>query len=311
MKKSVNLSDIIKSKPLVKEENVKRISYSQLSIYHGCKYHWYLRYVKKLKPFTSSIHSVFGTAMHETLQEYLRVMYTSSAKAADQLPLSDMLAENLYNVYYKEVDANNGEHFSSMEELREFYDDGVEILTWFRKKRGEFFSIKGYQLLGIETELSFPVEANEKVFLTGFIDLILYDKDDDRIIIYDFKTSTRGWKDKEKKDQNKINRLLLYKRYFSKQFEIEEDKIEVVFFILKRKIYENSEFPQPRVQVFRPACGTSKVKQAANTVENFVKEVFTPEGEYNQTLEYPKSPSDHNCRFCPFNSSPEICDKKS
>ena len=105
--------------------------------------------LKKLKPFTSSIHSVFGTAMHETLQEYLRVMYTSSAKAADQLPLSDMLAENLYNVYYKEVDANNGEHFSSMEELREFYDDGVEILTWFRKKRGEFFSIKGYQLVGM------------------------------------------------------------------------------------------------------------------------------------------------------------------
>ena len=51
-----------------------RISYSQISLYNECPLHWKLRYVDKLYISESSIHLIFGTAMHEVLQTWLEVM---------------------------------------------------------------------------------------------------------------------------------------------------------------------------------------------------------------------------------------------
>ena len=45
----------------------KNISYSQFSMYRSCPKRWSLQYKDGLKVFTSSIHTVFGTALHEVL----------------------------------------------------------------------------------------------------------------------------------------------------------------------------------------------------------------------------------------------------
>ena len=99
----------------------------------------------------------------------------------------------------------------------------------------------------------------------------------------------------------------LYKKMFSKLRNIPEEKIDVQFFIVRRKINENLEFPPGRIQEFIPANGTRKLNEALEDLQGFVKDVFTPEGEY-QHKQYPKNPS--KCRFCPFNDKPELCDKK-
>ena len=65
----------------------KTVSYSQYSIYKQCNHRWYLDYVKKLSPFKPSIHLIFGTAFHETLQNYLQVMFDKSATEADKIHL--------------------------------------------------------------------------------------------------------------------------------------------------------------------------------------------------------------------------------
>jgi hypothetical protein len=46
-----------------------------MSIFRGCPHRWKLQYKDKIKRFTSSIHTVFGTAIHEVIQHYLDVMY--------------------------------------------------------------------------------------------------------------------------------------------------------------------------------------------------------------------------------------------
>ena len=48
-----------------------RVSFSQYSMWSSCPQHYKLQYIDKLSESTSNIHLVFGTAMHETLQEYL------------------------------------------------------------------------------------------------------------------------------------------------------------------------------------------------------------------------------------------------
>ena len=44
-----------------------------------------------------------------------------------------------------------------------------------------------------------------------------------------------GWNKWAKADKNKSNQLLLYKQFYSKQFNFPIDKIDVEFFIVKKK----------------------------------------------------------------------------
>lgn len=286
-------------------EKNKTVSYSQYSVYKQCQYRWYLDYVKKLQPFKPSIHLIFGTAFHETVQHYLQMMFDKSSAEADKIHLPTYFKTKLIGLY--EANSAHG-HFSTPEELTEFYEDGLAILDFFKKKRKLFFTKRNTKLIGIELPILEPImEGYENVKMKGFIDLVTYDKVLDKYMIYDFKTSTRGWSDYEKKDQTKLNQILLYKRFLSQKLKVPEDKIDVQFFIVRRKINENAEYVPKRVQEFIPANGTKKVKDAVEDIQTFVKNVFTPEGEY-QEKEYPKSVD--NCRFCPYLDRPDLCSRK-
>lgn len=287
------------------EEN-KTVSYSQYSIYKNCPHQWYLNYVKKLQPFKPSIHLIFGTAFHETLQNYLQVMFDRSTEAADKIHLPTYFKTRLIELY--EENSKEG-HFSTPEQLNEFYEDAVAILDFFKRKRGLYFSKKNTKLVGIEIPIMAPIiEGVENVKFKGFIDLVTYDKVTKKYTIFDFKTSTRGWSDYEKKDQTKINQILLYKRKFAEAKGISEDDVDVKFFILRRKINESLDYAPKRIQEFIPANGTKKVREAIEDVQNFIRDTFTPEGGY-QEKQYPKNID--KCRFCPYLDRPDLCDRKN
>jgi hypothetical protein len=280
----------------------KSVSFSQYSTYKTCNYRWYLDKVKKLEEFKKSIHLIFGTALHETLQLYLQTMYDTSIKEADAIDLVDFFKTKFVELYQEN---SKEEHFSTAEQLREFFSDAIDIIEAFKRRRQLYFSKKGVKLIGIEIPvLTKIVDEVDNVFFRGAIDLVLYDQDLDKYTIYDIKTSTRGWSDYEKKDQTKINQILLYKGVYSKLMNIPEEKIEVEFFIVKRKLPENTEYAVQRIQEFKPANGTKKVKQAMEDFQAFVRDVFTPEGKFIDK-EYPKNLN--GCRFCPYIDKPDIC----
>lgn len=288
----------------------KSVSFSQYSMYNTCQYQWYLAYVKKQKIFKPGIHLLYGTSLHEALQEYLRLMYDESVKQADEMDLVGYFEDRMYENYKHDLQENENEHYTTKEELMEFIEDGRASLDWFKSKRSKYFSKKGTKLVGIEIPILQPItEYSPNVLLQGYIDFILYHEADESYTIYDIKTSTRGWSDKEKKDDNKVNQILFYKKFYSKALNVPEDKIDVKFFILKRKIYENAEFPIPRIQEFVPASGKIKVKKAYESLENFVKECFTPDAKYNTDRVYVKNTS--SCKYCPYIDRPDLCDKKN
>ena len=281
------------------------VSYSQYSIWRKCPHQWYLQYVKSLAPYTASIHTIFGTAIHETMQHYLKVMYEQSGAAADREDIIGLFNERFRTVYKEQFEASK-QHFSNPDEMREFYDDGVNILEWFKKHRSQFFTTRNVVLLGIEMPLMVGLTKN--LFLKGYIDFVLYDKDLDKVYIYDIKTSRSGWMDKDKKDSIKISQLLIYKEYFSKQYNIDVDKIEVEFFIVKRKIWDSPDFVIPRIQEFKPAAGKTKRKQAAEAFSMFLSECFNGEGKIIDK-EYTKIVDKSSCTYCPFNNNKEFCNK--
>ena len=283
---------------------MKRISYSQYSQWDVCPHKWKLNYIDKLSEFTDNIHTLFGTSMHEVLQTYLTVMYNDTIKMADALPLEKMLLHRMKYNYTKAMEKNGGEVICEQNDMEEFYKHGLSILDWFKKRRQNYFSKKGYELVGIETPINYDL-PNDIKFI-GYIDVLLYDKVRDRYKIIDIKTSTMGWNKYMKADKNKTDQLLLYKQFYGAQHDIPLDKIDVEYFIVKRKLYEKVDFPQRRVQTFSPANGKPSINKVINNLNQFLQESFI-DGEYNMEHTYIKRPSKKNCRFCEFNQT-EHCD---
>ena len=287
----------------------RKISYSQFSMYSQCPKHWELAYVKNLRTFSQSIHTIFGTAMHETLQHYLTVMYEESVKKADSLDIHAILKQHMYDLY-KDAVEKIGEHFSNKFELGEFYEDGVAIIDWFKRRRGEYFSRKNEELLGIEISIYHPVnDTNDKVMMLGYLDIVIRDKRNDKITIIDIKTSTRGWNKYQKADKTKTSQLVLYKKYFAEQYGFDVEKIDIKYMIVKRKLIDGAMFPQKRITDFIPASGKPTRNKLTQSIESFVDLNFNPDGSYIKDKQYVASAgkNNKNCKWCEFKDQPTLC----
>ena len=284
----------------------KTISYSQFSTYNDCPLKWKLQYKDGLQEYTPTIHTVFGTAMHEVIQNYLTVMYEESGAAADRIDIEQEFENKFREVYLEEYKQNKNIHFSSSPEMREFYDDGLAILNFLKRKRGQYFSIKGWHLVGCEIPIVInPNERFKNLLYKGYLDLVLYNENTDKHKIIDFKTSTRGWNNDAKKDEGKQFQLIFYKNYYSKQFKVPEENIDIEFVILKRKIWEESDFPQSRIQEFAPPSGKIKMKKAITTLDNFLEQCFNTDGSFKDTDHQPIV--NKNCQYCPFYNRKDLC----
>ena len=275
----------------------KNISYSQLSMYTQCPKKWSLQYREGHKLYEQSIHMTFGTALHETLQHYLDVMYDKSGAEADRIDLVEFFEDRLRELYKEGYQKNEG-HYSTPEQLREFFEDGVGIINYFKKKRNQYFSKRGWHLAGIEVPIVItPNKRYNNVIYQGYLDVVMYHENTNTFKIIDIKTSTKGWSSKEKKDESKQFQLILYKKFFSEQFDVPMENIDIEFFIVRRKIWENSDYPIGRVQLWKPASGKVKLNKATKSLEEFITQAFTQKGYAEK--EYEPIVND-NCKWCPF-----------
>ena len=273
-----------------------RISYSQLSMFSECPQRWKLNYIDKLRVFETNIHLIFGTAMHEVIQTWLEVMYNDSIKNANKLNLEQRLHDKLIEGF-KKAKEEEGKDPCTLEQLREFFQDGVNILDFLKKRRADYFSKRGYKLIGCEVPIEVDLKKNVKII--GYLDLVILDERTDTLTIYDIKTSTQGWNKWMKKDENKTQQLLLYKQFYSKQYNHPIDKIEVEYFIVKRKLWENAQFPQKRVQKFSPASGTVSMNKVAKRLDTFLDLAFDNDGNKVSENIIP-TPSKKACKWCEF-----------
>ena len=285
----------------------KNISYSQLSMFTQCPKKWSLQYRDGHKVSEQSIHMTFGTALHEVIQHYIDKIYEVSGAAADRIDLEELFEDTLRRCYAEDYKKNNNEHFSSPTELREFFEDGKEILKFIKKKRNLYFKKKGTYLVGCEVPIVVaPNLRLNRVKYMGYLDIVLYNETLDTFKIIDIKTSTKGWNKWAKKDESKQFQLILYKHFFSKQYNIPIEKIDIEFFIVRRKVYVDGDYPQKRVQQFYPASGKVKVNKAKNNLNEFINKAFNLDGSYKDTI-FPAKPSKWNCTFCPFKDNMELC----
>lgn len=308
-KKIPQLVKQIQKQPLreVKYGIEKSISYSQVSMFLNCPHKWSLQYKDGYYQSESSIHMTFGTALHEALQHYITTIYNVSGAEADRINLEEYFETRFRETYLKDYKSNNKVHFSDPVEMREFFDDGLAILNFVKKKRGGYFGKRGWYLVGCEVPLVLnPHPHFKNVLYKGYLDVVLYHEPTNKFKIIDIKTSTKGWDDKTKKDETKQLQLVLYKKYYSQQFGVPEDDIDIEFFIVKRKVWEESPYPISRIQEYKPASGKVKMNKAMNTVNSFIEEVFNHDGSYKDK-QFQPNPNKFNCMFCPFKDRKELC----
>ena len=273
-----------------------RVSYSQYGMYSTCQHQYKLNYIDKLGESSANIHTIFGSAMHETIQHFLDVMYNVTKKQAMSLNLEKMLYDKLVEHFTKEKEKMEGRFPCTQEEIGEFFEDGKKILSYFSKKLDKLYTKSGFELVAIEQILNAKVK--EGVSFVGFIDVLLKDKTTQDYIIIDLKTSTRGWNKYQKADKIKTSQMLLYKKFYSEKYEIPLDKIKVEYQILKRKISENFEYPIPRISKFVPANGKPSVKRAWDGFMSFVDSVYDEGGNVIQEV-FPHTKGRH-CDWCEF-----------
>jgi len=292
----------------------RKISYSQWSMYERCPLSWKLAYIDGLAPFQSSIETCFGTAFHETFQHFLTVLYTDSVKKAESINLREVLTAKLKEEYSRCVQESGGEHFSNPLQLAEYLEDGVAILDWFVKRRSQYFSTKNWELAGIEMELCVQAsDANPSVYWYGFMDVVLRHVPTNKIVILDLKTSRNGWNKNAKSDSLKLAQLITYKNYFAKQYGIPKENIDVEFFVVKRKIMEESMFPQKRIQNIKPAAGSVTQKRVQRSIDAFVEKCFDSQGNKQADTNYfaVAGKGAANCKYCPFKTDYERCPKEN
>lgn len=317
------------------------ISHSQIKMYEACPLSWKLRYVDKVKEEPRTIHLIFGEAMHHVIQTWLRKIYDETVKAANELDLNKMLSSKMAEIIKDEMEVwkkkfddtkkmfdgevetdktkkelqDRLEWLANVEvtnkaETVEFYFDGVKILDYLRKHQNEYFPKKGHRLLGIELKLD--TEIHNNVNYLGFIDVIIMDEIKNRVTIIDIKTSTNGWNKYQKKDKTKTDQLLLYKYFFSKGFNVPMENIDVVFLIVKRKLYENTDYYQKRIQLVKPASGSVSINRIKKRMDEFVQTVFDEDGKYNKDIHYPaiKGKNNKHCKYCLYKDRHDLCDPK-
>ena len=295
-------------------KKIKSVSFSQYAMWLKCPRQWKLSYIDKLAPYEESINTAFGTGIHAAIQEYLRVLYGVGAPEADGVDAYGIFEKAFDEKLKKMTPATEEQLKLPKEELdelgvltpdavAEFKNDGRVILDHVMSYgiRSKHFPSKKYEVLGIELPLEIPIR-NGTILYKGFLDIVLRDRQTKKILILDFKTSTRGWNKYQKMDRTKIDQLLLYKRFYNQLFKVPMADIEVEFFIVKRKLLEDVAFPQQRIQRIAPPDGKLSMKEVETSFLEFVKEGFTETGEYNKESAYLKNPGNakKNCKYCVF-----------
>ena len=139
-------------------------------MFSECPERWKLNYVDKLRVSESNIYLIFGTAMHEVIQTWLEVMYHDSIKNADKLNLEQRLHDKMMERFQIDKEAY-GKDPCTLEQLREFFQDGVNILDFVKKRRADYFSKRGYKLIGCEVPIDVDLKKNVK--MVGYLDIVM------------------------------------------------------------------------------------------------------------------------------------------
>lgn len=255
-------------------EEVRRISFSELKNFTECSYRHKLIYTDKLPYFSGNEYTAFGTAIHAVCEEIV----PDNSKNAHEIFEETFLRE------LKQLKSEGHQLNASMiTDMRQQAKPICEqVIPSVKEHFGEF------EVVSVEEQLLEPmddIESYGKKF-KGFIDMVIRTTDDKYHII-DWKTCSWGWTRDKKSDPMTTYQLTYYKNYFSKKHNIDPKNIETYFALLKRTAKKEN------VEMVRVTSGFKKTTNALKVLQNAV--INIERGNYIKNR--------LNCRYCKFHNT--------
>lgn len=166
-------------------------SYSRTSCFGRCKYEFYLNYIVNDDDLYLSEGNYFaevGSLVHEILA----MIFENKLKPEE----AETYFRNAYknNVFYQTKEGIMKNTFK-------------KCADYFRKERFEW--LNDYEILGVELEERFSIQGHDFV---GFIDLLLRDRRDGKIVVLDHKSAPYPMKKNGEVKKNQLSSFNSYKK---------------------------------------------------------------------------------------------------
>lgn len=220
------------------------VSFSEMSEWAKCSYKHYLRHVLKLGKDEQSIYLTFGTAVHASLEKFLKTGVMDIAAAL-----------TIIDEAYKEY-GHLGTFHRNIEQ-KDAVAQATQILEEFPKFLDEQFP--GWSVIDAELPLYEQIDGKPHAF-KGYVDAVIVapNKKGKKIVwVLDFKTTTSYWSREKKSDLLVRSQLILYKHYVSDKLKIPLKDMRCAFFLLKRKAKPGQSIERVDVSVGDTSRGRS------------------------------------------------------
>ena len=255
---------------------MSHISFSAFKIFNECPFKYKLIYEDKVQRSAGSLHTSFGTAIHEAAE--LKVQDNSINEI-----------EVFLNKFESEVKLLLEQNLVVEDKLlNEMREQGrmlaPKIIPALKDSFGDF------KLLAAEEDILEEIKKIPEVShsFKGFIDLIIQTPDN-KIHILDWKTCAWGWDSEKKSDPLVTYQLTFYKHFYSQKHNIDPKNIETYFALLKRTAKKDN------VEIFRVTSGTKKTDNAFNLLKNTLYNI--------NKKNFPKIRT--ACTYCDFKKTKE------
>ena len=147
---------------------IDHLSYSSISMYLACPESWRRKYIAK-EPTVSSPALIFGSAIHNTVEQYVQV-------GGDLLSIWS-------EKWAGQMEKEGGNVLWGMSSPEDSYNKGIQLLS----DKGVIDTLKMIKPKSIEMKVELRVPG-VPVPIIGYIDLITEDG-----TVCDFKTSSKSW----------------------------------------------------------------------------------------------------------------------
>lgn len=258
------------------------ISFSEFSLFNQCGHkHLIEKHLKLIEP-DFSVHLFFGNAIHASLEKSLK----------EAMGLSRRI-DFFKRTFTKDMLDNMKDEPGFRKELQEYLKQGEELLKLLSIE--DIF--KKYKIVSVEEPLFEHIYGD--FYFKGFIDLVVQDRETNKYVIIDWKTSGQKWSVAKKLgDEIFICQMRFYKYFWSRKNKISLDNISCEYIVLNRlKNKKNSE----------SGCGGIQNVELDSTKE----EIFESLEKLAKTVEsihinkkFPKVKNSGNgfigCMFCKF-----------
>lgn len=233
------------------EELPKTISFSALQAYLDCPRMYKILYVLKQQKFVKNIWTVYGTLLHNSVQDVL----LKKISAKDASIHFDKVWTRFCRLYAKQI----------KKELK----DGVDPVDYkisackaIENIEQAFLDQFGpFKVVNVESWINGYCKSHPQRF-AGKLDIAIQIEKDGTFVIADFKSCDSKFFFEKYMDKNKESQLVFYKNFYCKANNIDPKKLETYFITIEKN-------PKSKVPIgfIRVTSGNIKIGNCMNRLD--------------------------------------------